>query len=327
MVVSEIALPPDLDPVGDVRAAGDDSIFVAAVRKGTWELFLDVQRPPRQVVAGSGAEGGFFNHYLIAPSARTLVIASSFRSFTWFDRAGGHLAPPVPFEAIVDVDVDAGGRRVALLGARRGDDGTYAPDGAMAWIGSIESRLADLKPILYSKTGPGSQAMDLCGYLDLGKVRYLPDGKLLAIPGVEGGGYLYAPDGRLLRTWEAADLDLEDGCDLSRRQGYELSSRWRLRYSIWFDHRRTLDDLVPLAEGPGLLIRTRDAGTTRWRLRVLREDGSVRSHELPVTTPSRYAHLRADRLGDKLIVLLREIHEIDERASIEQKIFVLEARP
>lgn len=326
VVVSAIALPTELDPVGDIRAAGDGSVFVAAAKKGTWEIFLDGQRPARQVVPGNGEAGGFWVHVQIAPSPRALVIASSFRSFTWLDRGSGRLAPPFPFESIVDVDLDADGRRVALLGARRDAEGVYSPDGAIAWIGSLDHGVTDLQPILFSKSGPGSEAMNLCHFLEVGKLRYLDDGNLLVIPGVEGGANLYAPDGRLVRTWEAADLGLEDGCGLSEEQGFKLAAEWRLRYSHWFDQHRALDDLVPLAEGPGLVVRTREVDTTRWRLRILGEDGSARSFELPVTSPSRYAHLRADRLGERLVLLLREVHDGGEKPSIEQKIFVLEER-
>jgi hypothetical protein len=197
----------------------------------------------------------------------------------------------------------------------------------MAWIGSLDKELADLKTILFAKAGPGNPAMNLCGFLDLGKVRYLADGNLLVIPGVEGGGYLFSPQGRLLRTWEARDLGLEDGCDLSEKQGFQLAAEWRLRYSTWLNVHRVLDDLVPLPEGPGLLIRTRDGDTTRWQLRVLRDDGPPLTLELPVTSPSPHAHLRADRLGADLVVMLKEIHDIGARPSIEQKILVLEPRP
>ena len=326
-VVSETPLPPELDRFGDIRAASDSSVFVAAGKKGTWEIFLDGKKPPRKVVPGDGEPGGFFVHSLLAPSPHFLVIASEFAALTWLDRDNGRLAPPFPFETTVDIDVGLDGRHLALLGARRDPKGEYSPDGAMAWIGSLDKGLADLKPILFAKTGPGNQAMNLCGYLDIGKLRYLADGNLLVIPGVEGGGYLYSSEGRLMHTWEAADLGLEDGCGLSEKEGFRLAAEWRLRYSNWLNQHRVLDDLVPLADGAALLIRTRDSDVTRWRLRVLQEDGSAAALELPITSPSPYAHLRADRIGNRLVVLLREVFGLGAKPSIEQKIMVLEARP
>ena len=323
-IASSISLPRELDPVGNIRAATGESVFVAAGKRGTWEIFLDGKRPARNVVPGGGEAGGFWLHAVLAASPQALIIASSHRSLTWLDRDTGRLAPPFPFETVADLDVSSDGRQVALLGARRDSKGEYSPDGAMAWIGSLGSGLADLKPVLFSASGPGSDAMNFCHFLDLGKVRYLADGNLMVIPGVEGGGYLYDPAGRLVRTWEAADLDLEDGCGLSQERGFQLAAEWRLRYSTWLNQHRVLDGLVPLPEGPALLIRTRDANTTRWRLRVLRKDGA-QNIELPVTSASPYAHLRADRLGDRLVLMLKEIHG-GVKASIEQKILVLEEK-
>ena len=230
-ISSAISVPSGLDPLGEIRTATDASVFVAAAKKGTWEIFLDGKAPPRKVVAGYGEPGGFWVHALLAPSAHALVIASTFRSLTWLDRNNSRLAPPFPFKNVVDLDLNSNSRHLALLGVRRAADGTYSPDGAMAWIGSLDQQLADLKTILFAKSGLGNQAMNLCHFLELGKVRYLADGTLLVILGVEGGGYLFSPVGRLLRTWEARDLGLEDGCGLSEKQGFQLAAEWRLRYS------------------------------------------------------------------------------------------------
>jgi hypothetical protein len=72
----------------------------------------------------------------------------------------------------------------------------------------------------------------------------------------------------------------------------------------WMSRQRILDDILPLADGPGLLVRKMGPdGRTSWDLRILRPGGEARVYRIPFTGGPE------DRLSgdvrDGRIVLLR----------------------
>ena len=192
-----------------------------------------------------------------------------------------------------------------VLGALKDGEGRYAPDGAMAWLGSVAGGREALKPILFSVHGPGSQGMAECDVAELGAVRFLGDGSLVVVPGVEPGVSWFNARGELQRTWESRNVGLEDECSPMFGKMGQLAAdpealiRWR-------NQRKVLDEILPLPDGPGLVVRQTLDGTTRWEVVVLSRDGGTEIRHLPITSTSGWAHLRGDVRGRQVVLLVSE---------------------
>ena len=303
-LISETPLPAPLLWVYDVRWSGEDSVFVSAPLVGLFELRLSKGKAvlgEKLVAAGRGS-GTFFLPAYVGSSSRFLAFAAPFFSLGWRDRSDRTTRLDFPFAAVTDIDVT--GDRLLILGAQMIDD-KWAPDGAIAWIGSPAKGLRDLKAVFHSRSGPGARDMDACAILELGAVRFLPDGRYVIAPGVEPDIYLYSPAGKLVKTWQTRALGIDAECTLNDQERYRFSADQDGRWA-WLSKRTTLEDILPLPEGPGLVVRSCRNGSTRWELIVLREGAAPFRYTLPVTSPSTLSHLRGDVRGDQVIMLLAE---------------------
>jgi hypothetical protein len=238
----------------------------------------------------------------VAASREFLVVAAPVFSLRW-KRPGG-TSHNLAFAAIVDVDVYR--NRLLILGAQKDERERFAPDGAIAWLGSLDKGLSDLRAVHYSASGPGAKTMGACGPLDLGAVRFLGNGSFVIVPGVEPGAFLYDPAGKLVRTWDTTAIGLDDDCaGLSREQQLLLSAQPEPRYA-WLNQRRLLDDVLPLPQGPGLIVRSVSQGRTRWQLKQLRRDGGIDTYDIPVPSHTALSHLHGDVRGGRIVFLLSE---------------------
>jgi hypothetical protein len=147
--------------------------------------------------------------------------------------------------------------------------------------------------------------MDACGILELGKVRFLQDGSMIVAPGVEPGVFHYGIDGKLLESWQADRLGFDAGCGLSDDEMNRYSASVKARYP-WLNQRRVLDEILPLPEGPGFVVRTRTAGKTSWQLKLIRGPRDVKTVAIPLSSPSEFAHLRGDVRDGRLVLLLAD---------------------
>lgn len=287
----------------DVRWAGDHSVYLAVGQAGTFEVPLGLKPPFKTAVVGATDPAGFWLASRVAVSSDYLVVSALLRSLTWQKRSGGK-RHEASVEAIPDIDVYHD--RLLVLGARFDDKRRLAPDGAIAWLGSLDQELRDWKPVLFSASGPGAQPMNACSTLELGAVRFLADGSFLVVPGVEPGAFLYDSQGKLLRTWDtvALGLDAEDCPKMTYEQQVQLANP-DVRFP-WLNRRRTLDDILPLPQGPGLVVRSVAQGRTHWILKVLKKDGGVETFDLPVPSATALSHLRGDRRGRRLVLLVSE---------------------
>lgn len=303
-ILSEHTIHPVLLAAMDVRWAGDRSVFLAAGRAGTFELPLEREARPRVVIPGSVADGGFWLSSRVAASPRFLFIAASAFSMRWKDLSQG-AQQEVPFDAVLDIDLR--GDRALILGALKDEKERFAPDGAIAWTGSLERKLSDRKPVYYSVSGPGARTINNCGPYDMGAVRFLSDGSFLIVPGVEPGAYLYDPSGRLVRTWDTREigLDAEDCENLDPKVRDRLFAVPEPRWA-WLNRRRILDDILPLPQGPGLIVRSVSQGRPRWELKVLDRSGEITTYSIPLTSRTDLAHLKGDVRGGRIVLLHNE---------------------
>jgi hypothetical protein len=207
-------------------------------------------------------------------------------------------------------DLDLHGDTLVLLGQVSHDREEYKRRSGVLWIGSLSANLKDFRPLLGDAGGRDmfESFLSLCSDLRLGRVRFLPDGTFLAVPGFQPGGYLFSADGRRLRTWTSAELGIDSSCagvdlDQSRRFGDPEVRR------AWYARHHVVDDVLPLPDGPGLLVRSvAKDGTPRWTLRQLRP-GGVAVYEIPLVGRHPLERMRGD-VRQGRIVLLRTLDDV-----------------
>lgn len=304
-VVFDHPLPEPLAKARDVRWAGPGAVLLAAGHAGTLEVPLGPNGlgAPKLLVASLPQSGLERFHSRLGASPQFLLMASPVFSTFWHPRSSadpGEVQTSYRFEAIIDLDL--AGDRLLLLGAQKDEQGRFAPDGAIAWTARLGKDLTEVKPLLRSTAGAGARPMDACGLMELGKVRFLRDGSLLVAPGVEPGVFRYTQEGRLVQTWQAEALGFDAGCGISDDEMYRFSASMAARYP-WINQRRVLDEVLPLPDGPGFVVRTRSAGKTTWQLKVPR-GGKVDTYAIPVSSSEERSHLRGDVRDGRIVLLL-----------------------
>lgn len=153
-ILSDVVLPPSFDWASDVRWASDQSVYLALAKDGTVEMSLDPKGPPpKEMIPGASKPGGFWASHRLAVSSQYLVAAGPAMSLTW-----RRLADPSRVEEAFEgiQALDARENQLAIVGLQRDEKGNIGTDGAIAWLGSLDKKIEDLKPILYDSGGPGA---------------------------------------------------------------------------------------------------------------------------------------------------------------------------
>ncbi|HVT14951.1 MAG TPA: hypothetical protein VHQ90_02070 [Thermoanaerobaculia bacterium] len=303
-ILSEVTLPSALARACDIRWAGERSVYLGLGVDGTVEVRLDAAgAAAKEVIPGRSKPGGFSATHRIAASAKYLVAAGPAFWVTW-RRLDDPVRSDAAFEAIQAIDLRDG--QLALVGARRDERGKFGADGAIAWTGSLDKRLTDLKPLLYDAGGPGAPTMNRCLGAELGATRFLADGSLFVLPGVQPGASLFDREGKLVRTWDTAALGIDADCTgLSEAVAAHLAASYEQR-QVWINQRHLVDAVLPLPEGPGLLVRRVEKGRTRWDLKVLRREGPVKTIAVPLEGSSEFFALGGDVRAGRIVLLLHE---------------------
>lgn len=325
-VVQELPLPSGLERARDLRWPDERTAWVAAGRAGTFALSLtSPQEAPRLLVESPPGAMGL--HDVVARAGTRLWLGAPVRAVGWREVREGKLEAGGSrldfFDFIVDIDAFAD--RVLVLGASRGKDDSFCPDGAIAWLGTTAGREISLRPVLFSSSGPGAANMDRCAIFGEGKVRFLADGSFLIVPGVEPGALLYDPEGRLQRTWSTAELGIDAGCALTKEDAARYSVDESGRYRERINQRVIVDEILDLPQGPGLVTRSRRDGVTQWELLLLSAAGGMKAASLPMTSPAERAHLRGDTRGGKALLLLTDFESA--RKDSARRLVVVEISP
>lgn len=324
-VLQEQLLPAPLRHPKDVRWPEEGVAWVAAGKEGTFAVNLnEPEKPPLLLVESPPGSMGL--HFHLAWAAPRFWLAAPVRALGWREMRDGQLLPggyTPGLDTIRDVDAFAG--RALVLGASRGKDGSFCPDGAIAWLGTIAGRELALKPVMFSSSGPGAQNLDYCGVFDGSKARFLADGSFLIVPGVQPGVFWYDPEGKLKRSWTSEELGIAGGCGLSTADAYRYSEDEAARYRERINQRVNVDEILVLPQGPALVTRRWQEGAVRWGLLRLAASGEVKSESLPISSPAERAHLRGDTRGSKALLLV-SAYDPDGKAP-PPKLLILELSP
>jgi hypothetical protein len=302
-------LPPyPSGPAMDVRWASDHTVYLAWVREGITETALDGKfTRVRTLIADPDRRFRAFD--MLAVSQNHLVTSSHFRSLAFRPTARQESG----FVTITRLRVgtvaalDLSGTRLLVLG--NPDWQQIDPQGVIARLGPLtEHPEKDLEPLpLHDVGGPGSPSLFNCFGLELGRARFMPDGSFVVVPGFQPGAQLFSSSGRPLRSWETQELGLDaiDCQHVGRDQSHQFASSETDRFTFLNRH-RVLEEILPLAEGPGLIVRWVAGGKVHWELKVLQSGARVLTYQIPFTGELPYARLRGDVANRRIVLLLRE---------------------
>ena len=300
-ILSDRLLPPVLVSALDIRWASDHSVYLAMAREGTVEASIDLDHlKVVPMIPKMREPGGSFSGLLAASSE--YLVTSGPLWITWRSIASPTRAEDA-FDSIHDLDV--AGDRLLILAARRGEKGQFAPEGAIAWLGSLRRGLSDVRPVAYDATGPGARNLGTCPIFDMGGVRFLRDGTFLVVPGVQPGILLYSSEGKVLRTWDSAQVGLDTDCASLSEEQVRRYAVDPIQRDAWLNQRRTLDEILPLPQGPGLVVRSVSQGQTRWDLKVLTQKSGITTYGIPVRSQSDRSHLKGDLRGNRIVFVMR----------------------
>lgn len=307
-VIADRVLPEGLHKAFDIRWTGTESLYIGLLQNGTVEIPAQALEGEgdirwKTVIPGHLSPGGFWGSYRLGASDRFLAVAAPVRSLIWKSpRESAYREADSDFDAIEDIDVWKG--RLVALAARRDEKGRFAPEGAVAWTGTLDRGLADLKPLLYDTAGPGAPSLNRCAGFGLGAARFLRNGNLLVVPGFQPGIHLYNREGKLLRSWDTGSLGLDTTCGrMTEEQSRPLISGYDAR-ARWFNQRRILDDVLSLPQGAGLIVRSSFQGKVSWQLLTLEETGQAKTQDLPIAARTDRDRLQADMQGGKIAILV-----------------------
>jgi hypothetical protein len=309
-VLSDQVVPLEPSQALNVRWASDQTIYLSRQFHGVTEVTLDgkltslhqpvpdtkILHVPLPGIERLAVSSQFF--LVSAPTVeygfrpRTADAAGKIK-FTWL-------------HALLVDGIDLVGDRLLFLGdpTPRRLLGEIEPGGGIAWLGRLSSHPErDMKPLLFDVAGAPPKSLYRCATLEMGAVRYLSDGSFLVVPGFQDGVHLFSADGTRVRSWKNSEvgLDAPHCSDLDEQQEklFERSQSARFEF---LNRYRVLEDILPLADGPGLLIRSVAGSSVHWTLNVLQGDRVI-SYPVPVTGDLPYDRLRADGRGSRIVLL------------------------
>ena len=305
-VLADYPLPATRSAPVDIRWASDRSVFLARLVEGVFEIELgkpltQLRQPvPAPEVLKLGQLSGY-GHLAVTP--QHLLVASGVWNFAWRPiggRKGGDiLFQKGDFATLHDVDLF--GDRILILGLRESIPENR--NGGVAWLGSLSTGSEDFRILLRDENHELDSETWLssrCAVLPLGAVRFLPGGSFLVVPGFQSGAYMFNREGVLVRQWSSQEIGLTTECS-------KVPFAALLRpnaLSPWLARHRVLDDILPLPEGPGLLIRTVGKDNkVHWDLTVLRSDG-IMTYPLPLEETRPTDRIHGDVRGGKIVLLM-----------------------
>ncbi len=311
-VLATYEVPGEPSMATDVRWAGDRSVYLERYYDGVDELSLAPGLPRVRQVVPSGTILGDRRY----KSFSRLAASEGFLAFAdWIDAVAWRSLARRPDETVrferkpMDFieDLDLAGDRLLVLGAMAYHEepgNPFSPDGAVAFLGSARQGSEQVfRPVLFDPAGPGAPHLLHCATAALGAARFLPDGSFFILPGFQPGAHLFNREGMEIRTWNTALLGLNADADCAsmtvETRNQTLLNHPELR-TRWLNRHRIVDEVLPLPSGPGVVIRSVEAGAVRWELDVLEAQG-IRAYEIPIAGATVYNRLRGDYRNGRIV--------------------------
>lgn len=292
----------------DVRWASDSSFYISWFEDGVAEIGLGGKKRRELVPDHKTLQRRFYNHLHLAASSGFLSVAGPGQGVIWRTlKVRGDGSFGLQSRTLRPVtDIDLHGNRLLLLGHAYSEPEKRLSQSGIAWLGTIsEEGMEELRPVLTSEEIPARGLLS-CQVPTVGGARFFADGSFVVAPGFQDGIHLFNAQGQRLRSWthEQIGVDIHKTCSKMNLKESSLLGNDADYIQRWLNRHHLIDDVLPLPEGPGVLVRSwgRD-GRAQWVLKVLRPDG-ITTYRVPVTSRRPFDRLRGDVRGDRILLLL-----------------------
>ena len=309
-----IVLPQPLALTADVRWLDEDRLLLGVEGSGvySWRIGED-EGTLEASLAGAGYHRGFESYSRVGGSSSGSVAFAG-------GLFGVYLKSRGDFEMLKAIeivgDVDRRGDRTAVVGLSRNEDGGW--EDHIAWV----FKDGESEPRTLLPTRDGGEIMGQCWHAEVSVVRFLSDERVLVVPGLEPGVFVYDKAGHLLESLGADTFAADAGCGLEEGERALLG---KAAFAIgWMAGRRVIDELLADEAGniyffirhvPGgpesIVLEAYRAtnpplGRVCWDLIQARAEELTAVTTVPCAVESEFAdtRLRADLRGDKAVILL-----------------------
>jgi len=274
----------------DLRWAGKSSIYLADSQAGVTEVKLEEGLPEARRLTPATAQMGMRGMDHLAVSDKWIVAATVAR-LAWRAVEGGdwHVLEGRGYFHEVDIRGD----EIVMLGLP--DTETFERSrGGVVWRSDLSKGLSRWD-VLYESEAVASDSHVINLQAALGSVRFLPQGGFVVAPNFLPGVLLFSASGSLQRRWTPEEIWGSGKPGKAAVGDEEAWRNWKfepeeLRRVL--ASRRTIDAVLPLPEGPAIVVREPRGDTARYRLGVLGPE--IRWYDIPLGNVSPMARLRGD---------------------------------
>jgi hypothetical protein len=306
-VVGRFTLPEKAGEVlVDVHWASKDSIYLADLHGGVTEVKLKEGLPEIRRITPPAEQIGLPVIQHVAISDKWMVAAHEGR-LAWKAMIGGDWAVKKNIGLYHDFDIR--GDEIVMLGVPDHESSEHSPAGVV-WRANLSKGLEGSSrwDVLYESPEVARDETLMWQDATLGSVRFLPQGGVVVAPNFLPGVWLFSTSGGLKQRWSPEELwGAEEGPEPSAVSGEEKG--WKRgdvidqrRLQQILAARRTVDEVLPLHEGPAIIVREPRAGQARYRLGVL--GAEIRWYDIPIRNVTALARLRGDADENGRIVLM-----------------------
>lgn len=329
-LVRRVSVPAAGSVATDIRWAGDTSFYVSWFEDGVAEIGLGGKKRRELVPNQKLLPQSSYNYMHLAASPKFLGVSGPGQGMVWRAlkaRGDGSFGLQLrTLRAVLDVDL-LGDRLLVLGHGLTGTKQMFSQAG-IAWLGTIsEDEIEELSPVLSSREIP-SKSLLSCQEPSVGAARFFADGSFVVAPGFQDGVHLFDARGQRIRSWthEQIGVDIHDTCARMTLKDNYLVGGDPDYIERWLNRHRLIDDVLPLPEGPGVLVRSWGPdGKAHWALKVLRPNG-IDTYAVPVTGRRPFDRLRGDVRGGRILLLLSSSPNVwsQARADLASEVFLME---
>lgn len=235
-----VVLPKPLALTADLRWLGQDQLRLGVEEGGvfSWRIGDDQGLLAASLAGADGYHRGFESYSRVAGGS-TGSVAFAGGVFGVYLKSGRRFDTLKAIEIVGDVD--RRGDLTAVVGLSRSEDGGW--EDHIAWLFKDE----EPEPRNLLPTRDGGETMGHCWHAEVSVIRFISDERILVVPGLEPGVFVYDRSGELVESLGTDTFTADAGCGLEPEKGFMLGDA---AFTVgWLARRRVIDEA--LADGSG----------------------------------------------------------------------------